>query len=924
MGMRHDDEILAALKRAKGGLLSAKQLAEAAQVPPGERKALQHRLREWVREGKIEQEGRRFRLGTYPLEEVAPAAPRERRADAEPKATKRPAAQVAPAAPRGERRADAEPRATKRPAAGPPQKEARWEALLRQKEQALEERLERARPEERPAAGEPEERKRKLRPEARPPADEQDQRKRKTRPPYGSKASEIVGTLTLRPEGYGFVRRLEGPMGEDVFLPPHELVGALDGDKVRVRIVRGKFGRDAGVLLEIVSHRRRNFLGIYQAGGKRTAVVTPVDPSLPRTVPVQPLASAKTGQVVKVGITAYPTDAGGLRGEVEKVVGEPGDPIVEVLEVAYANGFAEDFPPEVREEARSLPNRVLVRERAGRRDLTSLPLVTIDGEDARDFDDAVFVERMPRGGYRLVVAIADVSHYVRQGSKLDEEALARATSVYFPNHVLPMLPERLSNGICSLNPGEERLCMVCDLALDSSGMPVEAQLYEGVMRSHARCTYEQVEATLEGQTPEELLPFEEELRLAGELAAKLRKQRALRGALDFDLPESRAVLNKEMLPIAIERRARTDAHRLIEEFMIAANEAVARHFSDRELPTVYRVHDEPDPEKLERFAALARAVGFVIDVEEGVTPAQLSELLREIEGSPQERALNTLLLRSLMQAIYQPENIGHYGLASENYLHFTSPIRRYPDLIVHRLLKEHWARAGRSPRGKAKAALEEELDVQAAHASERERAAADAERDIDQYFKCLFLQDRVGESFQATIVSITDFGFFAELDDVPAEGLVPADELGSRWELDEQRYRLVFPGSGRSFGIGDQVVVELAGVDLEKRQIHLTLLQDQEGKKVSPKEKERGAPLASAVEVVRGRRMPGRKPTKTGGSRGEKKAASGRGDKQAASGRGDKQGASGSGGKRAGAQRKSTPRTRKSTGRSSGPKGRRR
>ncbi|WP_373045168.1 ribonuclease R [Vulgatibacter sp.] len=644
------------------------------------------------------------------------------------------------------------------------------------------------------------------------------------------RGAEVIGTITVRPEGYGFLKRQEGPPGDDIFLPPDELRGVMDGDRLRVRIVRGKFGRDAGQLLDVLERRRRHLVGTFYRRG-RTTYVTPADPTLPRFVSVRAAPDLAEGQVVKVGITQYPEQEGfGLLGDVEKVIGRPGDPIVEVLEVAYSHGFAEDFPADVRDESELIPEHVTEEDRVGRRDLSGLRLVTIDGEDARDFDDAVYVERRA-GGFRLVVAIADVAHYVREGSRLDEEALNRATSVYFPNHVLPMLPERLSNGICSLNPRVDRLCMVADITFDSSGRPLEAEVYEGVMWSHARCTYEQVARILQGEIVPDLANVHDDLLLAGELARKLRERRIERGSLDFDLPEAKPILDGEMNVVEIARRDRNDAHRLVEEFMLAANEAVARYFGHRGLPTVYRVHGEPDPTKLENFVNLAQAVGYDFSLEAGITPVRLGEWLRRIEGSPQQKALNTLLLRSMMQAVYTPENIGHFGLGAEHYLHFTSPIRRYPDLIVHRLLKEHWARAGKVPHGDELDAMEARLDELAAQSSTRERAAMEAEREIDAFFKCLFVQDKVGEIFDATIVSITDFGFFAELADFPVDGLVRAEELGTQWELDHRQHRLVF-GSGFSFGVGEKVQVEIAGVDLVKRQIGFVLVTDQNGEEV--------------------------------------------------------------------------------------------
>lgn len=690
---------------------------------------------------------------------------------------------------------------------------------------------------------------------------------------------EVVGVVTVRPEGYGFLHRTEGPAGEDVFLPPSALEKVMDGDSIRARIVPGRYGRDVGELVEVLSHRRRHLLGIYRLRG-RGAFVEPLDPRLPLRVRVKPHPEALEYQVVKVEITRY-AETGSLQGEVERILSPGEDPLADALEVAYRNGFSDTFPPEVRKETESIPEVVLEEETVGRKDLRNLPLVTIDGPNAQDFDDAVFAERLPNGGYRLLVAIADVAHYVPEGSALDEEALWRGSSVYFPGMVLPMLPEALSNGICSLNPGVDRLCMVCEILFDSDGRPVESEVYEGVMRSHARCTYDQVAALLGGEEVPALAGIAEHLRTASELAEKLHARRVERGALDFDLPEAEIVLGEDLRPVSVLRRERNWAHRLIEEMMLAANEAVARGFAHRGLPVIYRVHDEPDPEKLAIFARLAEAVGFPFDTEEPVPPGRLAALLRAIEGSPQQKVLSTLLLRSLMQAIYSARNIGHYGLASEHYLHFTAPIRRYPDLVVHRLLKDQWRRAGRMPSRRTLEKRKEELEAIAAQASERERAATSAEREVDQLYKCLIVQHRVGERMDATITGVTDFGFFAELDGYLVEGLVRAEELGVAYRFDEERHRLVF-GSGRAFSVGERVRVEIASVDLPKRQVNLVLVADEDGR-VLPARPRRAAGSKAALMMATA--WPDAQPKKRG--------------------------AGAKGGGRTGAKKKSAPRTRR-------------
>lgn len=642
----------------------------------------------------------------------------------------------------------------------------------------------------------------------------------------------VVGVLRRRPQGFGFVLPLDGA-SDDVFLPPGEGRAAMDGDVVRVEIVRGRDGRPAGRFVEVAERRRRFVVGIFRRRGKAT-FVEPSDRGIAEPLPVadagpmppgaeraRPQQGPPDGQLVKVRIVHPPTQARGPRGEVVEVLGGPDDPGRAVLEAAYRGGFADEFPKAVLAEAERVPERVRAEDRRARRDLTALGLVTIDGEDARDFDDAVFVERVP-AGYRLVVAIADVAHYVRPDTALDAEATARGTSVYFPNAVLPMLPERLSNGTCSLRPNEDRLCLVADLVLDRSAKMLEAELYEAVMRSRARCTYTAVATLLAGEKVPALEALRGDFAVAGELARKLTAMRRERGAIDFDLPEAHVEIGDDGRPLRIARRERNDAHRLVEEFMLAANEAVARYFSARGLPTVYRVHAEPDPEKLQAFARLAAAHGFELGPGGEVDGKALNEFLGRIAGQPEQRALNHLLLRSMMQAIYSAENVGHFGLAASHYLHFTSPIRRYPDLMVHRLLKQHWARGGRPNPPREQEAEAAALAAISQRSSERERAAMEAERDVDAYLAALLMQERVGERFEGVVAGATDFGVFVELHDPFVTGLVRAEAIGQGWRFDEERRRLVFR-DGRSFGIGDPLTVVAAGVNLERRQIDFDL-----------------------------------------------------------------------------------------------------
>jgi len=663
-----------------------------------------------------------------------------------------------------------------------------------------------------------------------------------------AKAGTLLGTIKKHRDGFGFVARLDRK-GEDVFVPPDEAAKALDGDLVRIEIVAARGGRKAGRLVEVVERRRRLLVGTYHARGKHSFVI-PADPELDAYVPVPETRAAEDGDVVKV---ALDPGSGRLAGSVVETIGRPGEPRVEVLKVAYAKGFADVFPEAVVHESQAIPDRVHEEDRHGRRDLTHVPLVTIDGEDARDFDDAVFVERLPgakgKGLYRLVVAIADVAHYVRPGTALDDEAARRATSVYFPMQVLPMLPERLSNGICSLNPAVDRLCMVADLVVDSKGETKSAEVYEGVMRSAARCTYTEVARVLDGERVPDRERFRAGFELMAELQTKLTAMRRRRGAIDFDLPEAKIVLGDDGQVVTIEKRPRNRAHRIVEEFMLAANEAVARWFGARELPTIYRVHGLPDEEKLATFVELARAHGF--DVPEAPSdPRELNALLEKFKGHAQQRALNQLLLRAMMQAVYSPENIGHYGLGAEHYLHFTSPIRRYPDLVVHRLLKEEWARR----QGDAvRRTPEPRLEEMAALSSERERAAMEAEREIAAFYAALFMKDKVGEQHGGVVAAVVEFGLFVELEKWFVEGLVRTEDLGGAFELDPVQHALVDRGSGRAYRVGDRVKVEVVSSSPARRRIELRIVG--EGGAVRREESARAAPRGTAAPQ---RKRPGR------------------------------------------------------------------
>ncbi len=618
----------------------------------------------------------------------------------------------------------------------------------------------------------------------------------------------MVGVLHLKSQGYGFVSPVASK-GEDLFLPAEEARGLADGDLILVDMVTGRGGRWAAKLVSVMERRRTHALGRYERTGRAAVVVSRDRDLLP--LHVEPFALAHDGDEVRVLLPARPDQT----ATVEAVVGVAGDPRLESLSVAYGQGFSDQFPPAVIAEAEAFPDRITAEQWRDRRNVASLRLVTIDGEDARDFDDAVYVEEIG-SETRLLVAIADVASYVRSGTALDAEALRRCTSVYFPDRVLPMLPERLSNGLCSLMPSVERLCLVADMRIDGAGRTTRTELYPAVMKSAARCTYTQVADSLAGKPVDLPERVTSRFPAMARLAERLMHMREQRGAIDFNLTEQRIVLGNDGKVADVVPRERNQAHRLIESFMLAANEAVADHFLRSERAAIFRIHDSPDEEKLEAFLKLARAHGFQAPLGQAPKPQSLNAFLARIEGRPEARALNSLLLRSMMQAVYAEKNIGHYGLGAEGYLHFTSPIRRYPDLMVHRLLWLEWL--GNTP------VADDDLAAVARRCSERERAAMSAEREIDNYYGALWAADHVGERFAGTIDGATDAGLFVEIDAHMVSGLVSADSLGRAARLEKDMQRWVLGRTGMSLGIGDAIEIEIASANVARRQIDLTLV----------------------------------------------------------------------------------------------------
>ncbi|MDP1824767.1 MAG: ribonuclease R [Archangium sp.] len=647
----------------------------------------------------------------------------------------------------------------------------------------------------------------------------------RTRSTAGSGGKTVVGIIHHHRDGFAFLKPIVGQDSEDLFIPPDETRKTLDNDQVVVEVVPGQGGRTAGRVIEVTSRTRQLVVGTYEENA-REAWVEPREKEL-GNIRVPKTQLARPGDVVKVRLgvgTALFQGSNELTGEVAGSLGSQADHSIEVLSVAFSKGFQDEFPPEVMDQADQIPLEVSESDARSehRRDLRKMPLITIDGEDARDFDDAVYCESHPRGS-RLVVAIADVSHYVQQDTALDAEALRRATSVYLPSRVLPMLPERLSNGICSLKPDVDRLCMVADMVIDAQGNTLESELYPGVMRSVARCTYTEVHQVLAGEKVAgrtELKPMFDRLYA---LSQTLTAMRLERGAIDFDLPEQKVELKEDGLPDKLVRRERWESHRLVEECMLAANEAVARFFREKELPTVNRFHGNPDEDRLDMFLTLLGSYGITVPPGD-FTSKSLNEILKQLEGHPEQRALNQLALRSMMQAVYSSKNTGHYGLGAEDYLHFTSPIRRYPDLLVHRLLKELWGRGKKRPSDEQLEAESERLEALSVQCSERERAAMQVEREVNQLYSCLLLKDRVGEEHPGVVCGLSENGFFVQLDELWVEGFVRGESVFPQFEFDQSTYRITF-GNGLVVKVGLPCKVQIASVNMERKQIDYQVLE---------------------------------------------------------------------------------------------------
>ncbi len=641
----------------------------------------------------------------------------------------------------------------------------------------------------------------------------------------------IVGRITTHPRGFGFVvpDRATDDVKGDIFIAGSNLNQAMHGDRVVARIERVTDRGAEGRILRILERGASTIVGRFETDTAGPGFVVPFDRRLIMDVqiPTEERGDAQAGDMVTAEITRWPTAARGPLGRIVEVLGDINEPGVDTEIIIRKYGIPDAHSDEAIEEARRLGSDVKDRDLAGRTDFRPQVTVTIDGEHARDFDDAITLERLENGNYWLGVHIADVAHYVSEGSALDEEAYDRATSVYFPERAVHMFPSELSTGLCSLNPKVDRLVQSCLMEIDPRGTVVRYELHDGVIHSNARMTYTDVNAILTEHDPQvtakyhDLVPLFEQMR---DLFEILNRRRHRRGSIDFDLKEPEIVLDDEGMVEAIIAAERNVAHRIIEEFMLLANETVAAHLDEHDVPSLYRVHEEPDPLKIEEFEEFIATLGYSLGKSASmVAPRDFQKLVERMRGTPEEKPIAFLMLRTMQKARYDASNLGHFGLAAESYTHFTSPIRRYPDLVVHRVLRE--ARHGRMS-GERKAELTDDLPEIARHTSERERRADDAERELVQWKKVRFMADKVGDEFEGYVTGVTAFGLYIELIEHFVEGLVHVSTMADDYyRFVERAHILRGENKGKVYRLGDRVKVQVVKVDMERRQVDLGLVE---------------------------------------------------------------------------------------------------
>ena len=639
----------------------------------------------------------------------------------------------------------------------------------------------------------------------------------------------IIGKLQAHAKGFGFL--IPDKEGEkDVFIPSTCINGAMNGDKILVQITReDKMGKKReGEVVQIIERGNKKLIGRYE-DSRNFGFVVAEDTKINQDIFVSKndRNGAKDGDIVVVEITKWPEKRRSPEGKITEVLGKKGDKGLDILTIIKKFGLPEEFPEKVLNFAAGIEEEIPKKEYERRTDLRDVRMVTIDGEDAKDLDDAVSIEKLPNGRYKLGVHIADVSHYVREKNPLDKEALKRATSVYLIDRVIPMLPKKLSNGICSLNPKVDRLALSCIMIIDNNGKVLEHEICESVIKTNERMTYTDVTKILRDNDEELIKKYDylvDDFKTMEELCNILYKKRIKRGAIDFDFEEAKITLNEKGKPIDIRPYEREIANRMIEEFMLVCNETVAEYMYWTNLPFVYRIHEDPDDEKLEKFKEFVYNLGYFIKWGGEIKPRNLQEILDKVKGKKEEIVVSTLLLRSMMQARYSPECVGHFGLAAKYYCHFTSPIRRYPDLQIHRIIKEHLN--GKIDEGRAKK-LSTIVDTASKQSSEMERLAQEAEREVDDLKKAEFMLDKIGEEFDGIISSVTSFGMFVELPNT-IEGLVHITALDDDYYIyDEAHLSLIGERTKKIYRLGDSVKVVCSRVDIPNREIFFEVIEDE-------------------------------------------------------------------------------------------------
>lgn len=711
---------------------------------------------------------------------------------------------------------------------------------------------------------------------------------------YGltQKMDLVRGRVQGHRDGFGFV--ITADEGSDIYLSSRQMRKVFDGDEVLVSPGKEDFkGKREGKIVEVLHRNTTQLVGrlVSQAG---TYFVRPDNPrnSHDVLVPADEIRNAEAGQFVVVELTHYPDRHQKPLGRIIEVLGDHMAPGMEIDVAIRSHGIPNTWPADVQREAANFSAEVKESDKTNRIDLRHLPFVTIDGEDARDFDDAVYCEKKKSGGWRLYVAIADVSHYVPTRSALDQEAIVRGNSVYFPDYVVPMLPQVLSNGLCSLNPKVDRLCMVCEISISARGKISGYKFFEGVMHSHARLTYTEV-GHMVGEEHEDkdasrekhaaVLPHIDELYA---LYLTLRENREERGAIDFESNETRIVFDqhrkiKKIIPVE-----RNDAHKLIEECMLTANVCAARFLESHKTPTLYRVHEGPAEEKVEMVQEFLGGLGLQMRGDGPITPQDYRDILEQVEGRPDAHLIQTVMLRSMNQARYQPENRGHFGLAFSAYTHFTSPIRRYPDLLVHRAIRAHIRSGNKDIQvrrdnntpiqdfNKSYPYSTNDVSVIGEQCSTTERRADEATRDVVNWLKCEYLQDHVGETFEGVVSSVTGFGLFVELDDLFIEGLLHITSLPQDYyHFEASQHRLVGERSGKVFRIGDSVRVQIARVDLDERKIDFELVgikHQKRSKSSGARGEDKGKKPSDKKRTIRKRKLPNSKDENKSGASARK------------------------------------------------------